>query len=683
MGYLLKEALRALCGVNQWSYAVFWKMDCQNLMHLIWEECYYEVASSLGSLQGFSRNGNPEINFSDYGNSSVAFESLNLGHGVPARDKVHFLMNKMMADGNVRVVGEGLIGRVVLTGNYQWMLSENYYGESQSLEVLEEALQQFSAGMKTVAVIPVLPHGVVQFGSHVTIPENIGFVKDVMSLILELGQIPGLLQSENREPKELVRGLFPLRSNTISTSSYSAASFNSAECSAQTSHAFNNGQTSFQTSNFVVGQSFEPCEPKIPAPHLTSPNQFININRVPKISNEWTNLQSFSSRMSLPDKRSAHSCFKDPIFSKVSTSHDATDQSGDDLFDVLGADFKKRMCNSSLNGRTGNEPSKISFPDILCPLIPVKMENEDLSFTGTDLLDAVVSKGQPNRSSDGSVSCVSTQTSISNSSASKVLLPEGRLGNFNHGEQNYAAKGKEVSSMGSCVFDPWAEKGFGLKPNESSVATGFSTKPNETSKPSRKRPKPGENPRPRPRDRQMIQDRVKELREIVPNGAKIISKDGDSLMKDNSGGATWAYEIGSRSMVCPIIVEDISHQPHQMVVEMLCEERGLFLEVAGTVRGLGLTILKGLMENRDGKVWACFTVEANRNVTRMETFLSLVSLLDQNAKPGFSKPNSKPENVMAQEHHQRIFVIIAFEVQIPIFVRRAHIASSPACSYVV
>lgn len=30
MGYLLKEALKTLCGVNQWSYAVFWKFGCQN-----------------------------------------------------------------------------------------------------------------------------------------------------------------------------------------------------------------------------------------------------------------------------------------------------------------------------------------------------------------------------------------------------------------------------------------------------------------------------------------------------------------------------------------------------------------------------------------------------------------------------------------------------------------------------
>lgn len=38
---------------------------------------------------------------------------------------------------------------------------------------------------------------------------------------------------------------------------------------------------------------------------------------------------------------------------------------------------------------------------------------------------------------------------------------------------------------------------------------------------NRKRARAGNNQRPRPRDRQMIQDRVKELRELVPNGAKV------------------------------------------------------------------------------------------------------------------------------------------------------------------
>lgn len=43
----------------------------------------------------------------------------------------------------------------------------------------------------------------------------------------------------------------------------------------------------------------------------------------------------------------------------------------------------------------------------------------------------------------------------------------------------------------------------------------------EMPKKIKKRAKPGESSRPRPRDRQLIQDRIKELRELVPNGSKV------------------------------------------------------------------------------------------------------------------------------------------------------------------
>lgn len=42
---------------------------------------------------------------------------------------------------------------------------------------------------------------------------------------------------------------------------------------------------------------------------------------------------------------------------------------------------------------------------------------------------------------------------------------------------------------------------------------------------------------------------------------------------------------------------------------MMCEETGLFLEIADIIRGLGLTILKGFMETRNDKIWARFAVE--------------------------------------------------------------------------
>lgn len=50
---------------------------------------------------------------------------------------------------------------------------------------------------------------------------------------------------------------------------------------------------------------------------------------------------------------------------------------------------------------------------------------------------------------------------------------------------------------------------------------------------------------------------------------QIIDREGGLLLKDNfAGGATWAFEVGSQSMVCPIIVEDLN-PPRQMLVEVL------------------------------------------------------------------------------------------------------------------
>lgn len=42
---------------------------------------------------------------------------------------------------------------------------------------------------------------------------------------------------------------------------------------------------------------------------------------------------------------------------------------------------------------------------------------------------------------------------------------------------------------------------------------------------------------------------------------------------------------------------------------MLCNEHGLFLEIAQVIRGLELNILKGAMEVRSDNTWAHFIVE--------------------------------------------------------------------------
>ncbi|KAE8055085.1 hypothetical protein FH972_011948 [Carpinus fangiana] len=226
----------------------------------------------------------------------------------------------------------------------------------------------------------------------------------------------------------------------------------------------------------------------------------------------------------------------------------------------------------------------------------------------------------------------------------------------------------------------WIDDSYSINVGNASLAQP--QKPEEPAKATRKRARPGESTRPRPKDRQQIQDRIKELRGIIPHGGKcsidslldrtikymlflqsvtkyadelkqsdepkLIGQETGVVLKDNSmnggsGGTTWAFEVGSQTMVCPIIVEDLN-PPGQMLIEMLCEERGFFLEIADVIRGFQLNILKGVMEARDDKIWARFIVEASSHVTRIDIFLSLVQLLKQTTSG--NDTTNQPSNTM-------------------------------------
>ncbi|GLU17561.1 hypothetical protein SLE2022_339220 [Rubroshorea leprosula] len=226
----------------------------------------------------------------------------------------------------------------------------------------------------------------------------------------------------------------------------------------------------------------------------------------------------------------------------------------------------------------------------------------------------------------------------------------------------------------------WIDDSYSI--NVVDNAVGASKKAEEPPKVTKKRAKPGQSTRPRPKDRQMIQDRLRELRGIIPDSGKcsidslldrtvkymcflqgvtkyadkltqadepkLIGPENGAALKDHrsggSCGATWAFELGDQTMGCPVIVEDLN-PPGQMLIEMLCEDQGFFLEIADIIRGFGLNILKGVMEIREDKIWAHFIVEANKKVTRLDILWSLVQFLQQTATSGIN-PTKQPSSAM-------------------------------------
>ncbi|GFZ21849.1 hypothetical protein Acr_29g0010110 [Actinidia rufa] len=125
----------------------------------------------------------------------------------------------------------------------------------------------------------------------------------------------------------------------------------------------------------------------------------------------------------------------------------------------------------------------------------------------------------------------------------------------------------------------------------------------------------GESCRPRPRDRQLIQDRIKELRELIPNGLKrtnkhmlfmqSITKHAEKLNKCTSQSCLTRKQLYEDYLV---MIENINMNG-QVLIEMLCVDCSHFLEITEAIRSLGLAILKGITEASGNKTWICFVVE--------------------------------------------------------------------------
>ncbi|KAE9619106.1 putative transcription factor MYC/MYB, GAF domain-containing protein [Lupinus albus] len=187
----------------------------------------------------------------------------------------------------------------------------------------------------------------------------------------------------------------------------------------------------------------------------------------------------------------------------------------------------------------------------------------------------------------------------------------------------------------------WIDDGHSINNGKAVPAHQKTQKPEEgTTKRTKKRARPKESTRPRPKDRQQIQDCIKELRGIIPNGEKLIEQANEVALEDSNVGdnenfgVTWAVDLASPTMECPIIVEDMN-TPGQMRIEFLCEgQEGVFgLGIGHNIESIGLKTLKAEMKSRENKLWAVFIVEivkqGNRHWTRQDVFYFILNLIQQ------------------------------------------------------
>jgi len=101
------------------------------------------------------------VEYKQVGNLS-AVPTVSKNQIVPSSCPIEAALLKMSS--HLYPLGEGIIGKVALTGQHCW-ISANELCSISMHNYQEDWLLQFAAGIKTVLLVPVVPHGVLQLGS--------------------------------------------------------------------------------------------------------------------------------------------------------------------------------------------------------------------------------------------------------------------------------------------------------------------------------------------------------------------------------------------------------------------------------------------------------------------------------------------------------------------------------------
>ncbi|KAL6579197.1 hypothetical protein OROMI_009413 [Orobanche minor] len=604
-----------------------------------------------------------------------------------------------------------VIGQVAFTQNHHWIFSSDNHQQRQNplasyknLEDESDFCSHFCMGIQTIALISVEPWGVVQFGSTHKNPET----KDIVDQVKKIFEQARFLEGDQTLDSTIQFSL------SISCSISSSPPVPSQSLPSPSNHPI---RISSQSTN-----PFEDCLLE------SGSSDFYDCPTTQALINSSNYSVLISEHdQSMSGEYESQKLYKDMLNTKSSISSIYTSQRPSGLLTMeelfQESDFAKYISNlgldvddfsrwispqpgpNSTSSSTSLLNSDLSHPITPIPLSnlcgnnsPIQMsENLPTSSVKRSLTEDAFRSSNPQKMFDTwDETLIPVKTCIPNSLFSRLglnhLLDDGGItgtGSKRKRTGGFLSSHNQVKNEGIFSFDgrlkslnPLFEPttmNIGVHSEASTRETGScigdstssSDRQDEPAKIGKKL-KATTGTRPRPKDRQMIQDRLIELRELVPSGEKMsidrllertirhlrfmqsLTKHAESLkqtdkpkrmevMKNHytkdSGGVTWACEVG-RSMVCPLIVEDLI-TPGQMLIEILSEEHGFFLEIADIIRGFGLTILKGVTEVREpNMIWAHFLVqvEGTRPFTRHDIFSALIHLLQmsgQSATDGF------------------------------------------------
>lgn len=677
-------------------------------MFLAWEDGYCEYPNTRASAKSKSRNvGFGQEAWIASSSSSCCEVSIDSrsGEGYTVGAAVASMACLMYS------LGEGIVGRVASTENHCWVFSDEF----DETEFPEEWQLQFAVGLKTILLVPVAPLGVVQLGSLEKVRKDMKVVTDIKNMFTTLhlvtdtcmpsilskdlqGQSTFSLRSDVKkiEPSDFTTDFIdPIPSSVMvkrdHTINYVQISEDSLSIVNSDIRSQLTEQDSFLTNANDAGMSGTEAGDLSPDPSTESfsPSQssYVSHLQLSDISNfllqEEVSVSSPSNLTSLGfnfdtdmfiNLWSSNELVDPPFSEEIYNDYESecgllTFPTDYELTSAFGPPIEE-WCNEYATKGSIVSEGVCSVSSLIChPNYIGGLESPIRKFDGfsneliteEDLLDAVVASavtfssaaasGRLNSVRSSTASCGLLSPSRQTQSQPQPNHLVGDSGQWGYGMTAFADEQKVPES---CVSEYSLKSVVTVQVDEMQKKRIQSKRGSKQSAIGKRKSKVADIQKQRPRDRQMIQDRVRELRELVPNGAKcsidsLLDRTAKHMLylrnatsqakkvkqhvnrkvivrKDSRSSETPSHHNGRDWSVCPVIIEDLDH-PRQMLIEVLCEDHKLFLEIAQVLRDLGLTILKGVTEARSNKILAHFVVEVSTGFNRMDIFWPLMNLL--------------------------------------------------------
>ncbi|XP_020226029.1 transcription factor LHW isoform X1 [Cajanus cajan] len=682
----ITQLLKGFCDHTQWKYAVFWKLDHHFPMTLAWENGYQKKDAEKSTWGDINFQSSNELHSSSGENTDYSGDY-----------SAQLLMIEMSH--RKYSLGEGVVGKIALARDHLWVSCDDILTSKFDTDLIPECpdewILQFACGIKTIVLVPVLSLGVLQFGSVEAVAEDLEFVTNIKEKFhsiqcLEANATPLNLGTDYQDWSfsDLMHNLMDSLDDSSSVTkcvlksevSTSTAALNYQDDDGCLSRENILKSLKRKNENEIGSSSIDMSTV---ARHIckveTKPNHmeeeiwsWSHLANNVGVFGEMSNRLEYFSAKNLAKKQ----------FGGTETSDDDTKNVSDFTFPSQ-SELHKALGSVSY-GETGKSMSKyVSVEDTYSTQTLVTNKREHDHFKGFEfpndidpeyLLDAIVgnlcsASDDTSSISDSVRSLTTIQTVFSGSIQLKDNSEEKTLVVDKSDVKNdfvpaVMVKGKdEFSTHFTSSFDGNASLLIEarLENATSHIQPNCGPKHSGTGK---RRTKGGNNPKSRPRDRQLIMDRMKELRELVPDGGRCsidnllertikhmlylrkITNQAEKLKRfanqvvpeckrqkinGSQPGRSCAFDFESE-LAWPIVIEDLECSGH-MLIEMICNEHGLFLEIAQVIRKLDVTILKGILENRSSNNWACFIVEVPRGFHRMDVLCPLLHLLQLRRNP--------------------------------------------------